>query len=233
MLKILKIIGAVNKLLNDDTCKSDTFICCDPDLEVSNKCNDYISEVGSIDPTKDYNLSKIINPVSNNDQYIYLIPIPSSHFFKPTSVSEIIHIIDTFKNSFTCYYQSPGGLCDNYDISMHFIKLIGNYIVIPLTYLLNKCITIGYFPNYLKIARVIVIHKRGKIDHVGNYKPISLIPQISKILEFFLEQRLLSYINKHNMLIDNQFDFKVSRSTPNTVDCLMDSISNKLDNKYK
>ena len=56
---------------------------------------------------------------------------------------------------------------------MHFIKLIGNYIAIPLTYLFNKCITIGYFPNCLKIAKVIVIYKSGKKNDMGNYRPIS------------------------------------------------------------
>ena len=49
------------------------------------------------------------------------------------------------KNSFTCDY---------YDISMNFIKLIGNYIAISLTYLFNKCITIGYFPNCLKMPKL-------------------------------------------------------------------------------
>ena len=66
---------------------------------------------------------------------------------------------------------------------MNFIKLIGNYISIPLTYLFNKCIIIGYFPNCLKISKVIVIHKSGKKDNMGNYRPISLLPQMSKILE--------------------------------------------------
>ena len=121
----------LNKLLNNDTCKSDNFIFCDAYFEVSNKFKEYFSEVGS-------NLSKIINSVSNIDNYINQIPILSSHFYKPTSVSEIIQIIDKSKNSFACDY---------YDISMNFIKLIGNYIAIPLTYLFNKCITIGYFPN--------------------------------------------------------------------------------------
>ena len=54
---------------------------------------------------------------------------------------------------------------------MNFIKLIGNYIAIPLTYLFNKCITIGYFPKCLKIAKVIVIHSK---DNMGNYRPIAL-----------------------------------------------------------
>ena len=58
----------LNKLLNDDTCKSDNFIFCDADLEVSNKFNEYFGEVGS-------NLYKIINTVSNMDNYINKIPI--------------------------------------------------------------------------------------------------------------------------------------------------------------
>ena len=146
----------LNKLLNDDTCKSDNVIFCDADLD------------------------------------IYINQILSSHFFKPTSVSEIIQIIYNSKNSFTCDYH---------DISMNFIKLIGNYIAIPLTYLFNKCITIGYFPNCLTIAKVIVIHKSGKKNNIGNYRPISLLPQISKILENIIKERLLNYNNKHIYII--------------------------------
>ena len=52
---------------------------------------------------------------------------------------------------------------------MNFIKLIGNYIAIPLTYLFNKCITIGYFPNYLKIAKVIYIVIIQLLYIVNNY----------------------------------------------------------------
>ena len=101
---------------------------------------------------------------------------------------------------------------------MNFIKLIGNYIAIPLTYLFNKCITIGYFPYYLKIAKVIVIHKSIKKNDMGNYRPISLLHQMSKILEKIIKERLLNYINKHNILRDNQFGFRVGRSTANAVD---------------
>ena len=56
---------------------------------------------------------------------------------------------------------------------------------------------------------------------------------MSNILEKIIKERLLNYIIKYNILIDNQFGFRVGRSTANAVDCLVDSISNKLDNKYK
>ena len=79
----------------------------------------------------------------------------------------------------------------NISISMNFIKLIGNYFAIPLTYVFNKCIKIGYFPNCLKIAKVIVIHKSGKTNIMGNYRPISLFPQISNILEKIIKESLL------------------------------------------
>ena len=60
-----------------------------------------------------------------------------------------------------------------------------------------------------------------------------MIPQMFKIVEKNIIQRLLNYINKYTMLIDNQFGFRVGRSTENAIDCLIDSISNTLDNKYK
>ena len=56
---------------------------------------------------------------------------------------------------------------------------------------------------------------------------------MSTILDKIIKERLLNYINKHDILIENQFGFRVGRSTANTVDYLIYSISNKLDNKYK
>ena len=55
---------------------------------------------------------------------------------------------------------------------------------------------------------------------MGNYRPISLLPQMSKIVEKIIKERLLNYINKHNIFIDNQFGFRIGRSTANAVDCL-------------
>ena len=122
--------------------------------------------------------------------------IPSSIFFQPTSVNGVLEIIANSKNSFTQYF---------YEISMSYIKLISKFIAIPLTHIFNKCILDGYFPNCLKISKIIVLYKSGKKYILGNYGPISFLPQISKILEKIIKSRLNAYINKNNVLNCNQF----------------------------
>ena len=89
---------------------------------------------------------------------------------------------------------------------MSYIELISKFIAIPLTHNFNKCILDGYFPNFLKISKIIVLYYGNK-DILGNYRPISLLPQISKILEKIIKSRLNAYINKHNVLHCNQFGF--------------------------
>ena len=110
-------------------------------------------------------------------------------------------------------------------------KLISKFIAIPLTHICNKCILDGYFPNCLNISKIIVLYKSSKEDILGNYRPISLLPQISKILEKIIKSRLNAYINKHNILNCNQFGFRSNRYTAGAIDNLNDILVNNLDNK--
>ena len=63
------------------------------------------------------------------------------------------------------------------------LKLCGDNIDIPITYLINKSSTEGVFPMTLKTASVISLHKSGPKSDPNNYRPISILPTISKILE--------------------------------------------------
>lgn len=83
----------------------------------------------------------------------------------------------------------------------------------------------------MKIAKVIPIHKNGERCQFTNYRPISLLPQFSKILEKLFVNRLDKYIEKHNLLSDNQYGFRVKRSTSMAVMELVEGISNAIDNK--
>ena len=77
------------------------------------------------------------------------------------------------------------------------------------------------------------IYDSGKKDILGNYRPISLLPQISKILEKIIKSRLNAYIFKHNVLNCNQFGFRSNRSTADAIDNLNDILVTNLDNKVK
>ena len=58
----------------------------------------------------------------------------------------------------------------------------------------------GIFPDEMKIARIIPLFKSGDKQNVSNYRPISLLPQFSKILEKIFNNRLINFLNSNNLL---------------------------------
>ena len=82
----------------------------------------------------------------------------------------------------------------------------------------------------MKIVKVIPIYKTGAKDELNNYRPISLNPQFSKILEMLFDDRLKKFICKNNILTDCQFCFQTGRSSSMAIFYLMEKISNSLDN---
>jgi len=68
-------------------------------------------------------------------------------------------------------------------IGPNIIKLCKNYLIQPLTSIINNSIATGIFPYQLKLARVIPLHKGGSKDCPNNYRPVSILPTLSKIFE--------------------------------------------------
>ena len=88
----------------------------------------------------------------------------------------------------------------------------------------------GVFPSELKIARVIPLFKSGESNKFSNYRPVSVLPLFSKILERLMYSRLLSFINKHNILYAYQFGFRMQHSPNLALIVLVDRISKALEN---
>ena len=82
----------------------------------------------------------------------------------------------------------------------------------------------------MKIARVIPLFKSGDKSTFTNYRPISILPAFSKILERIVYNRILSYLNERNILSDSQFGFRKNHSTEYALSILYDRLSNAIDN---
>ena len=78
----------------------------------------------------------------------------------------------------------------------------------PLKYIFNLSITKGKFPNSMKIAKVTPLFKSGDMSDPSNYRPISVLPCFSKILEPIMYNRLYTYLTDNNMLYKKQFGFQ-------------------------
>ena len=79
--------------------------------------------------------------------------------------------------------------------------------------MLNHSMSLGIFPNQLKIAKVVPVYKSGSPEDLRNYRPISLLSTISKIFERVILNRLISFLEKNNLIIATQFGFRHKHST--------------------
>ena len=105
----------------------------------------------------------------------------------PTDPTEIINIVKSGNSS-----KSSG--VDNIDpyIVQKFIPQIAN----QLAHVFNKSLQTGIVPDKLKIAKVIPLYKNDNPEQFNNYRPISILPCFSKIIERIMYNRLYSFFNK-------------------------------------
>ena len=100
----------------------------------------------------------------------------------------------------------------------------------PLLHVFNLSIVKGIFPDDLKIARVTPVFKGGDEKDLENYRPISVLPCFSKILERIMYNRLYNHLIKNNILYSKQFGFQKGHSTEYAIIQLIDQINNNFEN---
>ena len=141
-------------------------------------------------------------PVSDAHFSDFLVNIQSpmsSLFLSPTDSEEIVKICSTFKAGTSCGYD---------EIKPNVVKAVINCITSPLVHVINLSLSSGIVPDQLKIARVIPIHKSGEMSSCNNYRPISVLPVFSKIVERIIHKRLYGFLSRFSLLHDSQFGFR-------------------------
>lgn len=114
---------------------------------------------------------------------------------------------------------------------MSFIKTIIELIAVPLAHIFNCSLKSGKFPEGFKSSIVSPIYKKGPIFEVSNYRPISLLNCISKILEKIVCYRLTLHLEENKLLIDQQFGFRAGRSTSDAVSNFLNDLDDSLSQK--
>ena len=108
-------------------------------------------------------------------------------------------------------------------IPVHLIKLALPYIVEPLTYIYNLCIGQNTFPSSLKIAKVIPLPKSKDLSDPNNFRPISLLPILTKPLEKHVQKHLLSYMESNQLFHKFQSGFRKDHSCHTSLTALIDT----------
>lgn len=187
--------------------------------ESLNYINRYFTSVGS-------NLAReIINKTNKSEKerarnlVSSAAPVDSMLLLE-TDVIEVKNTIKNLKNSLSTGWDG---------ISSSFLKFAVDTLALPITIICNLCFRTGTFPDALKRSVVIPIHKSGDRDCISNYRPISLLPAIAKVIEKIINKRLKSYLEKNNLLSTNQHGFREGKSTEDALLQLTNYIVDKLD----
>ena len=146
---------------------------------------------------------------------------PNSMALVSPTFFEIYNVIHSLKNKKSFGVDT---------ISSYFLKVASLVITPYLMHLFNACFNNGLFPEVLKVSKVIPIYKSGDKTKVNNYRPISLLPSLSKVMEKLLVVRLTSFLNASGILYDRQYGFRKKRTTTQAV---LDLVTNLYDNISK
>ena len=115
------------------------------------------------------------------------------------------------------------------DIPSYFVKLAAPILAPYLTYFIEMSFKLGVFSNSLKAARVVAVFKKGCKSTIENYRPISILPALSKVFEKVLSTKLLSFFNQNSVLQCAQYGFCKKHNTTHAV---VDDVSHIYENIF-
>ena len=145
--------------------------------------------------------------IQNHDQidhrrYLSNRPVTTFHFHEITT-QDVMCIISKLPNKSTGHDG----------ISTEAIKILSTVISPTLSLIINKCIINGTVPDEMKVSKIKPLFKKDDVTLLNNYRPISLLPCISKIFERVLFNQLYEYFERHNILTKRQYGFRKNHST--------------------
>lgn len=100
------------------------------------------------------------------------------------------------------------------DLNSTAIKRLPMEIVDMLVVIFNKCLELSYWPKVFKHAIVVPVPKGKVSNNIKNYRPISLLSVLSKVLEKCILKRIKKHVNLNNLLPNTQFGFRDAHSAP-------------------
>ena len=191
-------------------------IPCSNNNTIANKFNQFFVNIGP-------SLANEIHPPINMTYQCYLndtiLPV---FVFQNVTEEYVSKLIDQMKS------KTSRGVDD---LSNKLLKDIKDEIVPPLTVMINHCLNSGIFPDKLKVAKVMPVYKKCEKYLFNNYRPISILPSVSKVFERVMHNQLYSYLTNNHLLYENQYGFRDKHSTELAALDLVDRLICAMDSK--
>ena len=142
--------------------------------------------------------------IPNVPNVIHSPRIPNTLVFTNTTSQEVEDIFNGL---------SPKKCIINADSPTKYVKIAAPIIAPILAIIFNSCLKNGIYPDALKIAQVIPVHKAEAKDICSNYRPISLLSQYNKVFEKIIHKRMYNFFEKFKILSQHQYGFRKNNST--------------------
>ena len=185
--------------------------------EIANAFNKFFTTCAS-NITKHLSSSRNESPIINDMQFNPITKFDLDSVSKDFVIKEIDNM---------CKEKATG---DDH-ISCRLLKMTKHVIAESLTDIINKSLTSGCVPKGWKTARVIPIFKAGDMTNPSNYRPISILSVVSKIIERAVHRQLSEFIDENDILNSNQSGFRPKYSTTTALTKFVNDLSWNIENK--
>ena len=200
-----KLNTSINEINIGGTTTSDPLL-------IANSINNYFCSIPS-------ELQNSLSPPVDLNQFDSFSSIRNSLSLAPSSPSEVSSTINEFENK----------KCNIDDISFKIFKLVSPYIAS----LFNVMIEERSYPDCLKLAKVTPVFKSGNAQLCCNYRPISVLKNLNKIIEKLILKRLTHFLSINNVMYKHQYGFTAHKGTTDACIRVISTIQNFIrENKY-
>ena len=213
----------INCLLHRNSKKSSVTKIIDKDgnetnspTEIAEKFNEYFVNIAS-----ELKFGNSHNFQHTNHESFLKNRTSSSIYLRPVEPDEVDGIIRGLKNKSTS------------DTKVSVLKIANEVTKFKsvITDVINSSFEQGVFPQQLKMAKVIPVHKSGSKTEISNYRPISLLSSFSKIFEKTMHNRITNFMESNQSLYEMQYGFRKGRSCEHALLTAQSAILNSLNRK--
>ena len=210
---IKKMLNGPRKNENSDILtikkKDDPTTLCESSKEVVETFNDFFVNVGTA------LADNLPAPQSHFSEYFYRNSNQTQFNFYPIDSHDVLPIVNSLQTKKATGHDK---------IPSRAIKENKCILVPILVFLINLIIENSVFPDCLKIARVTPVFKKGDKQNCNNYRPISILSAISKIVEKILSYQIIDFLETNSILTASQFGFRKGKNTTGAINELMEQL---------
>jgi len=211
----------INTILNKSDSKTEfpSYFIVDGNIvldkqEIANRFNHFFTNIGpelaqNIDSSGKPSFESYLNDLTNQQIKFHVV------------TNDIVNkAIQSLKPKTSCGYDG---------MTTQLLKFLAPALIDAITHIINQCLTTGIFPDKLKIAKVIPVHKKESVHLFNNYRPISLLPSISKVFERIIFDQIFDFFSINNLFYKHQYGFRTGHSTELAAIELVDRVTNELE----